>query len=328
MRFGLRLPSFALGAATASLETMGAYLRRAEELGFESALLIDHLLTAPPAYRVSWLEPVTLLAALSGVTRTMRLGTLVLVLPFRDPVLLAKEWATLDVLSGGRTILGVGVGWHEGEFEALRIPRRERGRRMNELLEALTALWNGAPASYHGRFYAFDDLLIEPQPVQRPHPPIWIGGGTQPSERIYAQQVDTVRPVLERIARYADAWVPHSSATAEMVRGDWDVVQEAMVRAGRDTASMSRVYSNFVHVLAPGEAPESAAPRFRTFSGMDLDYWQSFYLLGEAEPLAERIRGKVAALGGVDEVILNPLDWDPDGLERLAIEVLPLVAEA
>ena len=130
------------------------------------------------------------------------------------------------------------------------------------------------------------------------------------SERIYEQQVDTVRPVLERIARYADAWVPHSSATADMVRGDWEVVQEAMVRDGRDPTSMSRVYSNFVHVLAPGEAPESAAPRFRTFSGMDLDYWQSFYLLGEAEPLAERIRGKIEALGGVDEVILNPLDWD------------------
>jgi probable F420-dependent oxidoreductase len=249
----------------------------------------------------------------------------VLVLPFRDPVLLAKEWATLDVLSGGRTILGVGVGWHEGEFEALRIPRRERGRRMDELLDALTALWSGEPATFLGRYYAFEDLSIEPQPVQRPHPPIWIGGGTQPSERIYEQQVDTVLPVLERIARYADAWVPHSSATAEMVRGDWEVVQEAMVRNGRDPASMSRVYSNFVHVLAPGEAPGSAAPRFRTFSGMDLDYWQSFYLLGEAEPLAERIRGKIEALGGVDEVILNPLDWDVEALERLATEVLPLI---
>jgi probable F420-dependent oxidoreductase len=328
LRFGLRLPSFALGPETASLDAMGAYLRRAEDLGFGSALLIDHLLTAPPAYRVTWLEPITLLAALSGVTRTMRLGTLVLVLPFRDPVLLAKEWATLDVLSGGRTILGVGVGWHEGEFEALRIPRRERGRRMDELLDALTVLWSGEPASHRGRYYAFEDLVIEPQPVQRPHPPIWIGGGTQPHERIYAQQVDTVRPVLERIARYADAWVPHSSATAEMVRVDWDVVQEAMVRIGRHPDTMSRVYSNFVHVLGPGEPPESAAARFERFSGMDLEYWQSHYLLGEAEPLAERIRGKIGAMGGVDEVILNPLDWDVGMLERLASEVLPLVDEA
>ena len=96
MHFGLRLPSFALGDQTASLAEMGAYLRRAEDLGFESAMLIDHLLVAPPAYRTTWLEPITLLAALSGVTRTIQLGTLVLVLPFREPVQFAKQWATLD----------------------------------------------------------------------------------------------------------------------------------------------------------------------------------------------------------------------------------------
>ena len=325
MHFGLRLPSYALGDDTVSLEHMGVYLRRAEDLGFESALLIDHLLTAPPAYRVTWLEPISLLSALAGVTRTMRLGTLVMVLPFRDPVLLAKEWATLDLLSGGRTIFGAGVGWHEGEFEALRIPKRERGRRMNEMLEAITTLWTTDGASYEGDYYRFSDLTIEPKPVQSPRPPIWIGGGTQPSERIYAQKVDTVRPVLERIARYADAWVPHSSATAEMVLGDWEMVQSAMQGYGRDPAGMSRVYSNFVHVLAPGEASETATDRFRVFSGMDLDYWQTYYLLGEAEPVAERIRAKVAALGGVDHVILNPLDWDIESLERLATDVLPLV---
>jgi probable F420-dependent oxidoreductase len=220
MRFGLRLPSFALGTETASLADMGAYLRRAEDLGFESALLIDHLLVAPPAYRTTWLEPVSLLSALAGVTRTMRLGTLVLVLPFRDPVAFAKEWATLDVLSGGRSILGVGVGWHPGEFAALRIPIKERGRRMNEMLEAITALWAGDDVSYEGDFYRFEHLTIEPKPAQKPHPPIWIGGGTQPSEKIYGQAVDTIRPVLRRIARYASTWVPHSSATAEMVAGD------------------------------------------------------------------------------------------------------------
>src|SRR4029079_6957451 len=85
MRSGLRLPSFALGDRTASLQEMGAYLRRAEDLGFESEMLIDQLLVAPPAYSTTWLEPMPLLAGLSGVTRTIRLGTLVLVLPFRDP---------------------------------------------------------------------------------------------------------------------------------------------------------------------------------------------------------------------------------------------------
>jgi len=325
MRFGLRLPSFALGAETATLSEMGAYLRRAEDLGFETAMLIDHLLIAPPAYRVSWLEPVALLSALAGVTRTIQLGTMVLVLPFRDPVAFAKEWATLDLLSGGRTILGVGVGWNREEFAALRIPHSERGRRTTEMLEALTALWAGDDVSFEGRFYRFEHLTIEPKPVQRPHPPIWIGGGTQPSERIYGQQVDTIQPVLRRIARYADAWVPHSSATAEMVTGDWDAIRGYMLELGRDPDAMGRVYSNFVHVLRPGERPDAAAPKFRVYSGMDLDYWQQFYLLGEAEAVAERIRAKVEALGGVDHLILNPLDWDPASIEVLAERVLPLV---
>ena len=326
MQFGLRLPSFAIGHDTASLGEMGTYLRRAEDLGFETAMLIDHLLVAPPAYRVTWLEPVTLLAALSGVTRTIRLGTLVLVLPFRDPVAFAKEWGTLDQLSGGRTILGVGVGWNREEFDALRIPIKERGRRMNEMLEAITALWAGDDVSYEGTYYRFEHLTIEPKPAQRPHPPIWIGGVTQPSEKIYGQGVDTVQPVLRRIATYASTWVPHSSATAEMVTGDWEAIRGYMIELGRDPNEMRRVYSNFVHVLNPGEKPESAAEKFRVYSGMDLEYWREFYLLGEADAVAERIRGKIEALGGVDHLILNPLDWDPRNLEVLAERVLPLVA--
>lgn len=325
MKFGLRLPSFALGERTATLDEMGTYLRRAEDLGFETAMLIDHLLVAPPAYSTTWLEPVSLLSALAGVTRTIRLGTMVLVLPFRDPVAFAKEWATFDLLSGGRSILGVGVGWNEEEFAALRIPFRERGRRMNEMLEAITALWAGDHVTYEGRFYAFRDLTIEPKPLQRPHPPIWIGGGSQPFEKVYGQDVPSVEPVLRRIARYATTWVPHSSATAEMVASDWAALQGYMAELGRQPEELSKVYSNFVHVLRPGQHPEDATPYFAAYSGMDLPYWQEFYLLGEAEAVAERIRGKVAALGGVEHLVLNPLTWDVGDLEYLAERVLPLV---
>ncbi|MBI3745056.1 MAG: TIGR03619 family F420-dependent LLM class oxidoreductase [Chloroflexi bacterium] len=325
MKLGLRLPSFALGEQTASLAGMGDYLRRAEDLGFETAMLIDHLLVAPPAYSTTWLEPVSLLSALAGVTRTIRLGTMVLVLPFRDPVAFAKEWATLDLLSGGRSILGVGVGWNEQEFEALRIPFRERGRRMNEMLEAITALWSGDNVTYEGQFYRFRDLTILPKPLQRPHPPIWIGGGSQPFEQVYGQAVPSVEPVLRRIAKYATTWVPHSSATAEMVAEDWAALRGYMAELGRRPDDLSKVYSNFVHVLRPGQRPADAAPYFRAYSGMDLDYWQQFYLLGEAEAVAERIRGKVEALGGVEHLVLNPLKWDVADLEVLAERVLPLV---
>ena len=288
-------------------------------------MLIDHLLVAPPAYRVAWLEPVALLSALAGVTRTMRLGTMVLVLPFRDPVAFAKEWATLDVLSGGRSVLGVGVGWNEAEFAALRIPYRERGRRMTEMLEAITALWAGDHVTYESRHYQFHDLTVFPKPVQRPHPPIWIGGGTQPSARIYGQDVPSIEPVLRRIAKYATTWVPHSSATAEMVADDWAAISNFMIELGRRPEELSKVYSNFVHVLAPGENPASAARAFSVYSGMDLDYWQQYYLLGEAEEVADKIRGKVAALGGVDHLILNPLTWEFADLDVLAERVLPLV---
>jgi probable F420-dependent oxidoreductase len=326
MKYGLRIPSFALGPKTASLETMGAYLRRAEDLGFESAVSIDHLLLTPPAYACTWLEPIAMLSALAGVTRTIKLGTMVLVLPLRNPAYFAKEWATLDLLSGGRSILGIGVGWHEEEFELMGVPYRERGPRMNEMIEAVTALWAGDNVTYQGTYYRFQGLTIDPKPVQTPHPPIWIGGGTQPSEKVYAQTVTNIDPVLRRIARYADTWVPHSSATPEMVKGDWEKVQRFAREFGRDPARIGRVYSNFVWVLGKGEKPESAVSHFSVYSGMDLDYWKTYYLLGTAEEVADRISARIAALdGGVDQIVLNPLNWSTDQLERIAREVLPRV---
>jgi probable F420-dependent oxidoreductase len=326
MKFGLRIPSFALGPETASLQEMGAYLRRAEDLGFDCAVSIDHLLLTPPAYACTWLEPVALLSALAGVTRTIKLGTMVLVLPLRNPAYFAKEWATLDVLSGGRTILGVGVGWHEEEFALMRVPYQQRGRRMDEMLEAVTALWTGSNITYQGKYYQFKNLTIDPKPVQRPHPAIWIGGGTQPFEKVYGQTVSNIDPVLRRIAKYARTWVPHSSATADMVRSDWQKIQRFMGDYGRKPDDMAKVYSNFVYVLDKGERPEAAAPCFRVYSGMDLPYWQEYYLLGEAEELADKIRAKLAALGGVEYVVLNPLNWGMEQLERLAGDVLPRVA--
>jgi len=326
MKYGLRLPSFALGPKTATLQEMGRYLRRTEDLGFDCAVSIDHLLLTPPAYACTWLEPMTLLAALGGVTRTIKLGTMVLVLPLRNPVYFAKEWATFDLLSGGRSILGIGVGWHEEEFALMGVPHRERGRRMEECIEIVRALWAGDHVTYEGKFYCFRDLTIDPKPAQKPHPPIWIGGGSQPFEKVYGQTVTNIDPVLRRIARYADTWVPHSSATPAMALADWDKIQRFAAECGRDAAKIGRVYSNFVWVLGKGEKPESAIPRFAVYSGMDLDYWRTYYLLGEAEEIAEKISARIAALdGGVDTVVLNPLDWSEAQLDLLAGEVLPRV---
>ena len=183
---------------------MGAYLRRAEDLGFESAMLIDHLLVAPPAYRTTWLEPVSLLSALAGVTRTIRLGTLVLVLPFRDPVAFAKEWATLDVLSGGRLD-----------------PRRRRRLARGRVRGAAHPVQGARPADERdargdhravGRRprHVRGPVLSVRGPVDRPEAGSSgrtrrSGSAAGPSRprRSTASSVDTIRPVLRRIAKYA-----------------------------------------------------------------------------------------------------------------------------
>ena len=324
MKYGLRLPSFALGPDTATLEDMGSYLRRAEDLGVEAAFSIDHLLLTPPAYTCTWLEPISLLSALAGVTRTMKLGCLVLVLPLRNPAYFAKEWATLDLLSGGRSIFGVGVGWHEKEFELMGIPHNERGRRMNEMLELVTALWNEDNVTYQGKYYQVEDLSIDPKPLQKPTPPIWLGGGSMPFEQKYGQTVTNINPVLKRIGKYADVWVPHSSATVEMVAEDWAKVQAYMGEFDRDPSEMETVYNNFIWILKKGEKPESAIKHFSAYSGMDLEYWREHYLLGEAEELAEKIAARVETLGGCEWAVLNPLNWDPEQFDLLVGEVLPM----
>ncbi len=324
LSFGLRLPTFVRGEKTDNLETIVRYVQRAEELGFESGFTIDHFVITPPAYACTWLEPMVLLTAIASRTRKMRVGPLVMVLPIRNPMYLAKQTATLDFLSGGRFIMGIGVGWNQEEFELMQVPWSERGKRTTECLEILTQLWTANNVTYRGKFYSFENLSIEPKPVQKPHPPIWIGGGSQPFELIYGQKTPDLGPVLRRIARFADVWVPHSSVTAEGAREDWDRICTYATEYGRDAArDIGVAYSNFVYILKKGERPEAAAPFFSRFSGMNLEYWQKHYLLGTAEEIICHIRERIAAVDGMSHIILNPLSFDKDQLEILAEEVMP-----
>jgi len=270
---------------------------------------IDHLLLTPPAYACTWLEPVALLAALAGVTRTIKLGTMVLVLAAPHPAYFAKEWATLDLVSGGRSILGVGVGWHEEEFGLMGVPHKERGRRMDEMLEAVTALWAGDRVSYDGKYYKFRDLTIDPKPLQEPHPPIWIGGGSQPFEKVYGQTVTNIDPVLRRIAKYAKTWVPHSSATADMVKGDWEKIQRFMGDFGRRPRRHEQGVLELRLGAQEGAEAGERDPHFKTFSGMDLPYWREVLFLGEAEELAEKIAPRSPIWAAASTSCSNPLDW-------------------
>lgn len=173
-----------------------------EELGVDTLHVVDHVVYAWPApdgtprsqYRADlWhLEALVTLGFVAAVTERIGLETGVIVLPQRPPALVAKEAATLDVLSNGRLRLGVGVGWQAPEYEAMGVPFRQRGARMEEAIVVMKKLWTEQRISHKGRFYTLDDVGMEPKPVQKPHPPLIMGGGAR---------------IAGRIGRLANGWV-------------------------------------------------------------------------------------------------------------------------
>src|SRR5438552_8981377 len=176
-RFGVFLPSYIWeGDGPERVRGIKEFARTVEDLGFDSLFVTDHLLAAKRFYSVSFLEPVSALAMAAGVTDRVRLGTSILIMPLRNPVLLAKELATLQFLSDNRVVLGAGVGWNDAEYEAVGVHKSERGRRTDEMLDIMLPLLEGEPVTYHGRYYSVDDVLIQPRTGMLPA--LWVGGGS------------------------------------------------------------------------------------------------------------------------------------------------------
>ncbi len=199
---------------------MKAIAQRAEALGFDSIWATDHI-----AFQNPILESVVALSAMAGWTERVALGTGVLLLPLRHPSLVAKQFASLDFISGGRVILGIGVGGEGAkDFDAVEVPRRERGARCNEAIDVLRLLWNQQPASHSGRFFHFEDVRMEPPPVQPGGPPIWVGGRSEAA--------------LRRVAERCDGWLAYF-LSPDRFRRDWAKVGAFAEAAGRDPAVLT-----------------------------------------------------------------------------------------
>ena len=173
---------FGLGV-TATAAAAARIARHAEELGYESLWTAEHVVLpdpqAPPSPsppQVPFLDPAGVLCYAAATTERIKLATGIVILPQRNPLVLAKELATVDVLSQGRLIFGVGVGYLKAEFDALGIPFEDKGPRTDEYLEAIRAMWTEPKPAYSGRFVSFSGIDAQPRPVQKPHPPIVIGG--------------------------------------------------------------------------------------------------------------------------------------------------------
>src|SRR5437763_13651856 len=176
MRFGLALPSYSFSDLDyRKAARLRDFAVAAEARGYWSLWAVEHLLTARGLYGTAWLSPLETLSFAAGCTERIRLATGILIAALRNPVFVAKETASLQYLSGGRFDLGIGVGWDAHEYEVAGVPLKERGRRTDAILGILDRLWTGEPVTHHGRYYHFDDVVIDPPLPQKP--PLWVAGG-------------------------------------------------------------------------------------------------------------------------------------------------------
>jgi probable F420-dependent oxidoreductase len=218
MQFGVHLPTYWSDYGQSGIGmAIEAAAKAAETLGYASVWANDHVI-APgnQTYVVQIIEPLTTLASLIHLVPGLALGTSTLVLPQRNAIVVAKQAAALDVLSGGRFILGIGVGWLREEFAFLGADFDRRGDVADEAIQAMHALWREERASFHGQFYHFDDALFYPKPLSE-GPPLWMCGNT--------------RPMIRRAARLGDAWNPFGIGLEEFKAGVAYLREQAQARA-------------------------------------------------------------------------------------------------
>lgn len=282
MQFGLILPNF---GAIASTDAIGQSARLAEELGFDSVWTTDHVLmpaSMPDPYG-NLVESLVALTAAAAVTKRVKLGTSIIVTPQREPVLLAKQLASIDAISGGRLILGAGVGWLEQEFDYLNADYANRGARFDEGLALARALWAGE-GCFRGQFSAIDDALFSPYPARGGDLPIWIGGNSQRA--------------IGRAAKIADGWHPVGLTPPELAAGS------ATLRAKANGRSVTLSLRTNIELLAadetskgyqaPGHAPSGSADdivrELRDYQQAGLEYAVVWLFHESWDELESRIR--------------------------------------
>lgn len=259
----------------------------AEDQGFDSCWTGEHLTNWHPV-----LSAVTVMAMMAARTQRITLGSAILLLPLRHPVPLAKDLGTLDILSGGRLIVGVGVGGENPrEFEACGIPVRERGPRASEAIQVMKKLWSENSVDFAGRFFPLRGATMEPKPIQKGGPPVWVGGRRESAMR--------------RAARYADGWLPYLYSP-EQYRESVTKISAYAREAGRDPDAIGRGLFIFTCVAdSRAEARATAGSRLGRLYGQDFSaVVERYCALGTPEECVARIGDYVDA--GARHIILTP----------------------
>jgi probable F420-dependent oxidoreductase len=313
VEFGVSLPTIGMDDPAA----VRLVAEQAESAGLDSVWAADHIVlptgeTSPYPYSeggeflipagMPFMDQFTTLSYVAGFTKRLKLGTAVNLLPLRHPLTVAKIVSTLDVLSGGRTILGVAAGWLEEEFTALGVNFNDRGALLNEGLEVLQQAWTQPEANYHGQHYQVEGVASYPQPVQKPHPPIWVGGHT--------------RPVMRRAAKYGSMWMPPLfKTTPERMAEDQKHVRAMAEEEGRGPDAVGLALRVLVDLRAE---PDASGAEKRSA------------LVGSSKDVVEALKGYVHI--GVGHFIFLPqartLADVQETVDQLAQEVIPQLREA
>lgn len=329
MRFGVCLPSYCYPDLNYERvqRSVGDFSRKANELGLD-LWVIDHLLTAPGLYGMAWMEPLSVLTYAAALAPDVTLGTGILVAPNRHPVLLAKTVGTLDYLTGGRFILGLGPGWYPQEFEALGHRVQERGRRTDEVIEAMRVLLTQESASFTGRYYSFSDVTIEPRPATMP--PIWVSGGSRIGDAEYSDVSTLAESVTERILR-VDGWLARASGKQEYLKRDWNQVLEAMARRGRPRDSLVFAHENFIYLVETSNRDEALRHQERYFRQVmgdhrSFEHLRECYLMGTIDDVVERL-AELESIG-MEYVVLSPTSDELEQLDLIAKHLVPALGTA
>lgn len=323
LKVGIYLPSFGYGAdGIDHAKRLRTWCVRAEELGFDSLWVTDHMLRAKNMYHCTWLEPMSTVALAAGLTSRVTLGPGVLLLPLRHPVLLAKEIASIQQMSNNRFILGAGTGWYPPEMYAIGTKPAHRGKRTDEVLRAVRELLAGESVTFEGDFFSFSDIHVEPSPVPLP---VWVGGGSQVA---HADSVE--KPVLHprvaaRVAT-ADGWFTRPSAAADQIAEDWPLVAAAIQSAGRASSEVVIGHGQWLH-LTEEDDPAKARQIQHQIAGEVLgggrspDLLEESYLFGTLDEVVAACQRRLDV--GVEHLIIHPYTDDPEQLELWGRELLP-----
>jgi probable F420-dependent oxidoreductase len=242
MKFGVWIPNC---RHLATPEIIRGAAVRAEALGYDSVWVSDHVVV-PDANVVNFgetvFDPLVTLGVIAGATSRVRLGTTVLIVPYRNAVVTARMISSLDALSGGRVVFGIGAGWVAAESAMLSVPFAERGAMTDEYLEVMQELWTKPAPSFSGNYTQFKSVKFEPKPVQKPHPPIWVGGHSEAA--------------LRRTVQFGAAWHPINRSPEELKAGRAELARLCQARGRAVPPAIT--LRNDVRLVGPGEtAPKS-----------------------------------------------------------------------